>query len=262
MNGLLKSDRRGFSRTFFTWRCTLAAILALYAFNEVQAAPDFSGVWFGFQNSRPSERRWPTEPKLTKEGQAIVDAFRAKYDVQSVEPGAYCVATGMPTMMFGFGNYPIEIIQTPKQITILAELEMQVRRIYLDGRKFPEDYPETRSGYSIGRWEGDTLVVETALLKEWPLPRWPHSDEMRIVERFSLQKTSSLPMLKSDPVHPREPLGEWILVNEMTITDPKMYPEPEKITMYYRRLPDYAMLEYNCPEGLWWEALEKTEKKP
>jgi hypothetical protein len=86
--------------------------------------------------------------------------------------------------------YPYEFLLTPGKVTIVSEAYMQVRHIYTDGRPLPADPDPTFNGTSIGRWDGDTLVVETIGFS--PLTtiarNTPHSDKMRIVERFRLDR--------------------------------------------------------------------------
>ncbi len=228
----------------------------------VQAAdhPDLSGVWGVFYHDHQGGRAGaPAEPKLTAEGQKEVRDFKAKYDVEAVQPGAYCVPGGMPTEMFGLGGYPIEIIQQPKRITMINENEMQVRRIYMDGRGHPSDFPHTRGGHSIAHWDGDTLVIDTALLSRWPIERWPHSDEAHVVEHIALKKLSSV-NVKLRPGLTAAEVGDTVLEDIVTTTDP-MYDGPQTVKVYFRKLPDQETLEYDCAEGNWWDAVEATAKK-
>ena len=141
------------------------------------AEPDFSGVWGMVQHDRLGAPFFiPIEPKLNAAGQAVTQAFVAKYDVENLEANGSCVEPGMPTVMWGIGGAAMEIVQQPQRITLLSELANQSRRIYLDGRAPPADVPDQRVGYSVGRWEGETLVIETTKVTEWQAPRWPHSE--------------------------------------------------------------------------------------
>ena len=230
--------------------------------NVTRAAdpPDLSGVWAMVQHSRPGAPFFiPVEPPLTAEGRAITEAFVAKYDVETLEANGSCVEPGMPTVMWGIGGAAMEIVQQADRITLLSELANQSRRIILDSREFPEDFPHQRVGYSIGHWEDDALVIETRLITEWHAPRWPHSDQMRIVERWTLQDASELEIvgLRRDRPPPR--IEGMVLVNEMTMSDPVFYVnDAEVVTVIYRRDPEGVMFEDNCSEGIWMEALEKT----
>jgi hypothetical protein len=260
------TDRKFARRAYFTVSIAVGLVAGALSSSAVASGaagppPDLSGVWSVFWHDHPGGRFGaPAEPKLSAEGKTTVDEFSAKHDLDKYDPGAYCVPAGMPVEMFGAGGYPYEIIQQPKRITILVENDMQVRRIFMDGRSVPNDYPHTRGGYSIAHWDGDTLVVETALIKAWPTERWPHSDETHVVERISLKKTTD-DDLKLRPGLTRADLCDAILVDRVTATDPKMYDGPQTVTVYFRRVSDKETLEYDCPEGNWWDLIEKSAKK-
>lgn len=223
--------------------------------------PDISGVWATIAVARPDGSSGFRDPPLSDAGQAIVDAFRGQYDLEGHEPNAHCIEPGMPTMMFGYGGAPIEIIQEPDRITMLHELAMQVRRIYMDGRGHPEDFFHTRSGHSIATWEDGALVVDTTLLMEWLLPRWPHTDDLHIVERFSLQARDEVEVPEGYPGWRPDDPSELILVDEITFIDPALYDEPQELLVYFSALPDDQILEDNCPEGLWWEVMESLRRE-
>ena len=139
-----------------------------------------------------------------------------------------------------------------------SELANQSRRIYLDGRSPPDGLPDQRVGFSIGHWEGNTLVIETSKVTQWQAPRWPHSDAFHITERWFLKDASELTITGLRPDRPPQVEGR-LLINEMTMNDPKWYADTDyKVTVDYRRLEDQVMLEDGCAEGIWREALEKT----
>ena len=117
--------------------------------------------------------------------------------------------------MLGSGGYPMDIIQRPEQITIIYEAHGETRRVYFGSRNAEQkDRVPGRNGYSTGRWEGDTLVVETDNLVDQVDQQYAHSDEAKIVERYTLQ--------------PKDAQGRRVLKAEMVLTDPKFYTEPEK----------------------------------
>src|SRR5882672_4778178 len=223
--------------------------------STAHAAPDLSGVWGMVQHDRLGAPFFiPIEPKLNDAGKAATDAFKAKYDVAHHEANGACVEPGMPTVMWGIGGAAMEVVQQPQRITLLSELAKQSRRVYLDGRGFPADVPNQRVGYSIGHWEDDVLVIETRKISEWHAPRWPHSDQMRIVERWYLKDASAFKITGLRPDRPPKVSG-LLLVNEMTINDPVMYTDKDyKVTTLYRKVEDQVMLEDNCSEGIWMEA--------
>ena len=138
-----------------------------------------------------------------------------------------CLPDGMPSMMMSM--FPMEVLQTPGQVTIIQEAYNQVRRIYM-GYELPpvEDAEPLYWGHSSGKWEGDTLVVETVGIKENVRFRdAPHSAQMRIHERIK--------MLSPD-----------MMQDEITITDPQMLTGPWSFKYMYKRAFDYKMNEYVC----------------
>jgi hypothetical protein len=235
-----------------------ALLLAVAAFRPVHAETDFSGVWGMVQHSRPGAPFFiPVEPPLTELGQQITAAFAARYDTVKDEANAHCVEPGMPTVMWGIGGAMMEVVQQDDRITLLSELANQSRRIYLDGRAMPADFPDQRVGYSVGHWEGDTLVIETGLVTEWHAPRWPHSDKFHVVERWWLEDAANLELVGLRAGGPRLNIQGPILVNEMTMSDADFYVNDEEVvTVYYRRQEDGAMFEDNCSEGIWLEYIE------
>jgi hypothetical protein len=195
-----------------------------------------AGIWVP-DGSR--SQRFPGDPPLTEEGRRIVERWRASHDPIEDDPGRFCQAPGMPSLALGGAGYPMEIIVTEDQVTIPMELHQQVRRIFLDidappARPFPQ-----RNGYSVGHWEGDTLVVETTAIKAIAFGSVPHSNQVHVVERI------------------RAIEGGTALLNEVTITDPAMYTKSVTVQQYYRAAaPGTRMLEYECTEGMWIEHAE------
>lgn len=238
-------------------RAVLLCSLTFAAFGAALAAeePDISGVWQAYASvSAPGAGQ---AGELTEQGAARVDAFFAQYGEDMPEPGAYCVPPGMPATILSTVSYPIEILQTPGRITMLAELDMQIRRIFMDGRKFPaDDYWTTRMGYSIGHWEGQTLVIETRFLNDYLVRSWPRTENTRVVERVYRADRDELNVVRNG--FPPENDSNDLLVFEVTVTDDTLYREPQEITMYYQRVTDAEFLEYDCVSGLWEQALEEA----
>jgi hypothetical protein len=219
------------------------------------AHPDLSGVWMAFAVENPDGGG--NAPRYSPEGQAMLDAFAAQFS-SIPETGAWCYGTGMPSVMLSTVSYPIEIVQHPSRLVMLAELEMQVRRVYLDGRAHPADFLPTGVGHSVGTWDGDTLVIDTALLSEWQLPPWPRTEQTHIVERVYLTKLDAITARATGFVATVEkPINDDVLVVEMTLTDP-IYAGPQRRTAYYQRMADTATLEYACSAEHWLTELEKN----
>ena len=237
----------------------LGLALVTTVVSSAEPPADFSGVWLMIQHSRPGGAFFiPVEPPLSDEGKSITSAFAAKYDVVTLEANASCVEPGMPTLMWGIGGTAMEVVQQPERITLLSELANQSRRIFLDGRSVPDGFPNQRVGYSIGHWEGETLVIETTLIAEWHAPRWPHSDQMRIVERWSLQDPAKLDITGLRRGGPQPQIQGPVLVDEMMMSDPVFYVnDAEALTVIYRREPNGVVFEDNCSEFIWMEALER-----
>jgi len=234
----------------------LAILLSSTGF-AADNARDFSGVWQAIASDAGSGRNVAASP-LTAAGKAMVDAAHAPYPVD-VEQGAWCVPPGMPSSMTAMVSYPIEITQTPERITMLVELESQYRRIFTDGRTHPEDYLTTRMGHSIGHWEGDTLVIETKLLSEDLFGRSPRTENTVITERVTKIKREQMTQRPSAFIN-NATIDDNVLAFELTTTDPVLFTEPQKITVYYQHISDYEMLEYDCVQQIWRDALEAANQ--
>jgi hypothetical protein len=167
-------------------------------------------------------------------------SFTAKYEAMRAAAArqpqaednstANCLPPGMPGIMNQ--PYPMEFLLTPGKVTIVIEAYTEVRHIYTDGRKLPEDPDPKFFGTSVGHWEGDTLVAETVGFNDHvELARGvPHSDKMKIVERFRL----------SDPD---------TMTVETTITDPEALTAPYTSSATLRRHRNWTISEYVCEEN-------------
>jgi hypothetical protein len=218
--------------------------------------PDLSGVWMAFAVENPAGGG--NQPQYSADGRAVLDEFAAQF-TSIPETGAWCYGTGMPSVMLSTVSYPIEIVQKADRLVMLAELEMQVRRVYLDGRPHPDDFLSTGVGHSVGTWDGDTLVIDTTLLSEWSVRPWPKTEQTHIVERVHLTKLGLIAARATGFVATVEkPINDDVLVVEMTLTDPALYDGPQQRTAYYQRMSDTATLEYACSGEHWLEELEKN----
>jgi hypothetical protein len=218
-------------------RAIAAAALLSSALAAVAQESPIEGIW---EPDPSRSERFPAPPPLTPEGTRIVDEWRASHDPLEDDPGKFCQSPGMPSLALGGASYPVEIIATRKQVTVLMEMHQQVRRVHLDQAEHPARAFPQRNGHSIGRWEGDTLVVDTAAIKAITFGSVPHSDSVRVVERIRAIDDGAA------------------LVNEVTITDPVMYTRPVVVRQYYKAAPPGTrMLEYECTEGMWAEHEER-----
>jgi hypothetical protein len=184
-----------------------------------------------------SQGRGPDAPKLTPEYLAkwnVIAASRisGSYEYDNIHN---CLPPGMPAMMSM--AYGMEIMQDEQKITFFSEHQDALRRVYLDGRKpTPEVLADpTYAGYSTGRWEGDTLVVETVALtdKSFIDGSSPHSDKMTVHERIRFVEPG-------------------VLENQITVEDPEALTEPWRVVRRYRKAtyPNDELREFACAEGL------------
>ena len=197
---------------------------------EPLAPPDTPASSRGARGGSASEPHIPFMPWTA----AIYDynsANESKYD-----PEGYCLTPGGPRMMAT--PYPMEIIQLPEQERIIMIFEGAThvwREIYMDGRPHPEGdaLNPTFLGHSVGRWEGDTLVVDVVGFNE---TSWidfyghPHTDALHLVERFSRPDKNTLRY-------------------EATIDDPEAYTEPWTVGWDIPWRPDGELMEYICQDN-------------
>jgi hypothetical protein len=241
----------------------LAVTLALCAAScskRVEAeksAPNIWGVWIGFGDENPDFRNtpYPSPPDFTEWG-----AAESKRLATSITPGE-CNPWPPAMFMAGSNLFPIQILQGPNVIVIHYEAVTQPRRIYVDGRSHPpsDELLPTFLGHSIGRWEGDTLVVDTVGTngRARPIngyisgsvisgpnnaPRLPGSDQLHFMERIRLVG------------------GGDYLEDTMTIDDPKTYRKPWTVSRYWQRRPDIDMQEYACTDNSRPDAEGQTER--
>jgi len=234
------------------WAGLLACFVTGVGASTATAAehPDFTGVWGTYREPGQSGfgRAAPEELALRPEAQRKVDAYQALVAPTGDTPGGWCLGTGMPGSMLGSGGYPMEMVQHEGVILIVYEAHAEVRHIYItDTPVAEEDLFPDRNGYSVGRWEGDKLVVETTHLKEAvDQRRYPHSDQAKIREEYEL--------ITNDD-------GSKVLVAEMTMTDPVFYTEPVEAEKKWSFLPDVRLLPYECNEPTWEDHLESLRQK-
>jgi hypothetical protein len=175
-------------------------------------------------------------PALTPEGTRRVAALKAaEARMEGPEDAPLytrCMSRGVLSMLPTFSNQHYEIVQSPGWVAILYEHVRVARTIPLDGRPHVDDAIRTWMGDPRGRWEGDTLVVETTNFRDGSLDAgFVASDALRVVERF--RRTSVGEM-------------QW----QATVTDPKMYTAPITVSLPLQKdaVTD-QILEYACHEG-------------
>ncbi len=142
-----------------------------------------------------------------------------------------CLPAG-PRIILSGGNGPARILQTPTEVVILYE-DLSYRQIFMDGRELPKDPNPSWMGYSIGHWDGETLVVESTGFNDrsWlDMGGHPHTEALHTTERFR-----------------RTAFGHLDL--KVTFEDPKAYTKPWTISYGVNYAPDTSMLEYVCAEN-------------
>ena len=195
--------------------------------------PDLSGVWSPNANRflrdiavdlKPGEV--PYQPWAKALYESRVDGSHSKED-----PDANCLPQGVPKI--DAAPAPWKIVQTPRFILIAYEAFNLWRQIFLDGREVAADVNPSWMGYSVGKWDGATLVVDT---KGFNGKAWldqvgrPSTDALNVIERFR-----------------RKDFGHMDL--QITIDDPKAYTKPWTVNQDVHLLPDTELMEFICNEN-------------
>jgi hypothetical protein len=189
------------------------------------AVPDISGVWL-VENFQP--RLFPNGGAPFKPWAEM--RFKAT-NPQTNDPNLGCLPMGLPRFMLA-APYPMEIFQVPSRVIIIHEGPQMMRQIYMN-RQHPKDLDPTYSGDSVGKWEGDTLVVDTIGFND---KTWldggglPHSETMRLVERIRR-------------------VDHDTLVDDITIDDPQAYTKPLTSRQVYKLKTGWEIQEYVCEEN-------------
>ena len=192
--------------------------------------PDLSGVWspdslryltyLGADGTPMPMRPWANALLLHRQ------ATNGKED-----PDANCTLPGVPRI--DSVPNPFKILQSPDEVVILYEAFSTFRQVFMDGRALPEDPQPAWMGYSIGKWDGDTLVIDTAGFND---RTWldnagtPHSEALHVTERYH-----------------RRDIGHLDI--QITVDDPKTFLHPFTITEHEHLLPDTGLLEFICSEN-------------
>jgi hypothetical protein len=173
------------------------------------------------QDFKPEE--WPIRPEALE-----IQRRRTGADF----PSTHCLPLGIP--LSGLLSEPTKIVQSPRLIAILYEADDKHRQIYTDGRALPKEFDQPAwLGYSVGHWDRDTLVVESAGFndKTWlDIMGHPHSDALRVMERYH-----------------RRDFGHMDV--ETTFDDPKMYTKPFTIRVTDELWADSDIFEFFCNEN-------------
>jgi len=211
-------------------------------------APDLSGVWDRgllprevpppgpFANLGPSLAFRDLKNALGADPPMLpwASALKARRSAENSKdhPDAHCLP--LHPVQLHLHPQPRKIVQTPDLVLILYEANDGRREIHLDGRALPANDPQPWwYGYSVGRWEGDTLVVNSVGFKDqsW-LDEWgtPGSDRLRLTERFRRLNFGTLEI-------------------QMTVEDLKTFTKPLSFTVQQRLMPDTELIEFVCGEN-------------
>ena len=183
-------------------------------------AATFRNIGAGFKDGLPLT---PRAAELLKQRMA---------ENSKDNPDAHCLPLGL--MQLHTHPQPRKIIQTPGVIVILYEAQAGVRQIFTDGRPLPRNDPQPWwYGYSIGKWDGDTLVVETTGFRDdvWlDINGSPLTNTGKLTERFRRVNYGSLEI-------------------EVTVEDAKVYTKPFTVKVSQRIMPDTELIEFICTEN-------------
>ena len=180
----------------------------------------FWDIGFGMKEGLPFQ---PWAAELRK---------RRMADNQKDNPDAHCLPMGF--MQFHTHGQPRKIVQTAGLVLIMWEANYGLRQIFVDGRPLPHNDPQPWwYGYSIGTWDGDTLIVETRGLRDdgWlDVLGSPFTDAARVTERFRRVNYGNLEI-------------------DVTVDDPKAYTKPWTVTIKQRLTLDAELIEFICAEN-------------
>ncbi len=205
--------------------------------------PDFSGMW-GWE-SRTNCGSKCTDTEIPREFIDIAanlktpvpfqpwaaELVKERRIKQGLDPNVRCMPRGAPRIWTD--DYYKRVFHVPGRLLILTERNMQYRQIMMDGRSLPKDPNPTWNGYSVGHWEGDTLVVETTGFRD---DLWldamgkPLTEQAKMTEKIRRPNWGNLEV-------------------EITINDPKAYTAPWTVKINQPYALDSELLDYYCLEN-------------
>lgn len=193
--------------------------------------PDLQGIWMpqgGFVFNiavGQKDSDIPYQPWA----KALYDSRQANESID--DPVGHCIPAGVPRA--DAVPYPWKLIRLPDEYVILYEAVHGWRQIFMDGRAMPKDPNPTWMGYSVGHWDGDSLVIETTGFND---KGWldnagrPATDALKVTERLTRKNIGTLSVA-------------------ITIDDSKAYTKPWVVNETFKLLPDTELLEYVCNEN-------------
>jgi len=211
----------------------LFALLALPGLC-LAAKPDLTGVWSITSDDSTLKTVDGKTPPLTPAAAAIYKkhlAEAAKGD-HSFDGMRTCLPPGLPRLMLE--KEPFEIMQRDKAVYFVSQVNRLPRRAYFN-EKLPTDVDPEYLGFSVAKWDGDTLVIDSAGFRDITLlddSGLPHSEDLHLTERYTLSKDGK-------ELHAR-----------FTIEDPKTFTRPWEARAEYKKLPGYEIPEEVCADQL------------
>ena len=219
-------------------------LLTLFAVAAAAQTPDFTGIW---SNPTPQVKYKsninqfdPARFAPLKPGAEAIFYEPRTGDPRHDEPRAFCMPSGFPSGMLA--PYPVQIVQTKDYVIMVHEFQRTTRIITLNKREHNPDLERSYYGDSIGRWDGDTLVIDTVNFKRWSLddhyydnPKEfrMHSEELHTIERLHRTNAKTIRY-------------------ELTIDDPKIFTKPwseEFIMTFHPEWEKIGLLEFVCQEN-------------
>jgi len=195
-----------------------------------EGKPDFSGVWQPDVNPYRFDVIQNLEDEAIFRPPAEAIFLGRVRDLRRDDPVTNCLPAGPAEPLSAM----YRVMQSPTVVALLYESGTgRYRQIHMDGRKLPKDPNPTWLGYSVGRWEGDTLVVTSTGFKD---QSWidehgtPGSDRLRLTERLRRLNFSTLEI-------------------QMTVDDPKTFTRPFTFTLQQRLMPETELIEFVCNEN-------------
>jgi hypothetical protein len=181
--------------------------------------PDLSGVWQG------NDDLYPEQPELLPWADALVKE-RIANNLRDAPPGR-CLPGG-PVVT---GPFLVKLVQTPNLLVMILEDFVAVRQVFMDGRGHPKEMNPSWYGHAIGKWEGDTLVIDTVGFndKGW-INIYPITEKLHLTERYHRRDLAHLDI-------------------EVIIDDPGTFKHPWKLTMVWDLAPKEEVEEFVCEDS-------------
>ncbi len=216
---------------------TTALLLAVLGFPAMAMAapPDLSGVWSIVSAPTTLKTAEGATPPLTDAGKKLYEEHLkavARGDRASFDETTICLPPGLPRLMLV--NKPFELVQRDKVVYFVHQDNRMPRRAYF-GEKLPVDPDPLYLGFSVARWDGNALVIDSSGFREGTLlddSGLPHSAGLKLTERYELSQDGKT------------------LQARFTIDDAQMYSKPWSAVATYRARPGYEIPEEVCADSM------------